>query len=150
MHLNFSVDRRMSRLVVTSLCSFLTVHDQIEYIICILFPICREKRHNIARVALSFHEIARFVNAFLFDENTRLPILLNIVLHVLVLCRVLFLLEILLLTENLIGQRDFLARCAPVGDLLWLELFVSFKEEPLVHIDLNVSFTIVKDVIILI
>lgn len=139
----------MSRLVIPSLCCFLTIHDQIEYIICILFPICWEKWHYISRMAFSLHQIARFINPLLFNEHTRLPVLLNIVLHVLVLCRVFFLLEILLLSENLIRQRDFLARCRTVGDLLWLELFVSFKEEPLVHIDLNVSFPVVKGIIVI-
>ena len=95
-------------------------------------------------MALFLGQIARpGTRTLLLDEYARLPILLNVVLHALVLRSVLLLLEVLLLAENLVCQSDLVSSCRSVGDLLWLVLFVPLKEESRIHIDLYVRLAVI-------
>ena len=49
------MDSCVSVLVIVVLGRFLATHDQIEDIVCVLFPFRREERHNITSVALLFY-----------------------------------------------------------------------------------------------
>ena len=118
----------MRSIIIDVFSRFLAIHDKIKDVIRVLFPICWEERHHISSVALFLSQIPCLIFTSSFNEYARLPVLLNIVLHLLVLRRVIRLLEVSLLTKYLVSQRNFLSSGRSVGDLLWLELFISLQE----------------------
>ena len=98
-------------------------------------------------MALLLSQIARLASrTLLLNEHAGLPILFDVILHALIVSCVLVLLKVLLLAENLVCQSDFLSGLRSVGDLLWLELFVSFKEQSLIHVYLYISLAIAQAV----
>ena len=99
----------------------------VEDIISVLPPILRKEWNDVACMALFLSQGS--ISCFLLvDYGARIPLLLDILLHVWVLGCILLLLEVFALAEYLTRQRNFLSIFIGIADLLWLELSVTLQE----------------------
>ena len=133
----------MLSLVVHVLSGFLSIQDLIEDIVCVQLPISREKRHHVTRIAI----LQGFRSGFLAystrcNFDCRLIVFLHIFLHVLVLLRIIFLLEVSMFSKNLIRKRDFITVRCTIQDVFRLKMFVTFQVQS--WIDCDIYFTIFK------
>ena len=113
----------MCSFFIVILSGFWSIHYDIEDIISIFLPLGGKEWNNISSLALLLRA-NRLARLLLMHVSFRLPVIFDVLLHIVVLCSVLPLLKVSVLAENLARQCNFISRGGPVGgaDLAGLEL----------------------------